>query len=510
MTKDRKIKEHKKGRQPKDKMPIIQINGKPIVAKERKKTNKITPAGQMLRRVGGIAGGFLGSAKLGSELGAGISRIFGQGDYTVKNNSLMQGGPPAFASLNSGMRLAHREYITDVMSSTAFANKTYYISPTNAALFPWLSKIASNFEEYSFKGLVFYFNTTCGNAISSTNNSLGVVGMTTVYDPTDPDLATKRECEDYVGCVANVPSCSLLHPVECKKTSNVLGRYYVQTVNLTSLEDLKFYVAGKLNLFTQGMQAAGVSIGELWVSYDIELYDPKILPIGTVGAASSFFEATITDANGGAMLGATPITSSTGNLGMTYTGTTAGYFTISQGTASGYYLFQMSGSTPGSTFNTVVSNLSSNLIVKNIFQGNSTGVISLPNASASVPWHGVTIILYKSDSNFAQFQPNLSTGSFAAGTVQMDVILTKLYSGIDPAATSFLSSERERKEQKQAQLLRDLIALGVMLKHNTEFGEEVLDRSISEEIIEIPVLSTPVTRSLTKKIQYQTERSGLY
>jgi hypothetical protein len=402
--------------------------GRNSTATRSSASRPITTIGRILRSGGALAGSYFGNPTLGSTIGAGISRIFGQGDYQVTHNSLCHGGPPSFASLNTGMRVSHREYVSDVLGSIAFTNTTYQITPTNQQLFPWLSKLAYNFEEFKIHGLVFYFNTTCGSAISSTNNALGVIGMTTVYDPSDPDLASKREAEDYGGCVAGVPSSSLLHPVECKPRSNVLDRQYVQVSPVTDPDDLKFYSHGKLNIFTQGMQINNVNIGELWVSYDIEFFNPKILPIGSVGAAASKISGTVTDMTGSQIYGTATIPQTTGNLGCFYEGV-SGRIVIPSGTASGYYYVSDYGSTGSSTYTADYRGASSNITFVNYFQGASTAQICTPNAATANPWHGMGTLFYKSDAKIGYIQGFVTSGIIATSH-QFDVTIVKVPSSL--------------------------------------------------------------------------------
>jgi hypothetical protein len=393
---------------------------------------KITPAGKWMRRAGRIAGTFLGNGALGESVAAGISRITGQGDYQVQGNTLTHGGPPAFAAMNSGIRMAHREYVADVTSSTDFKNVTYDINPSNQTLFPWLSNVATNFEEYAVRGIVFYFNTTCGSAISSTNNALGTVGMVTVYDPTDPALSSKRECEDYGGCVAGIPASSLLHAVECKPKSNVLDRLYIQTTTLNNSEDKKFYSHGTLNLFTQGMQQAGVTIGELWVSYDIEFYNPKIHPTGTVTPAASKHYVAYTAASAQAkrqILGPNSFTFTGGNLGCWYSISNGiGYIRIPRGTATGYYMIDVTMSSPSLTDILFINSadMSSNLALSNQMQGNSAAGTSTPNAATANAWHGITAWFYKSDTAEAFLSVQLLNNDGPIGTYGADIAVVKM------------------------------------------------------------------------------------
>jgi hypothetical protein len=424
------------------------------------KLNPPTTIGKILRSVGAAAGTYFGQARLGADVGAGISRIFGQGDYVVRENSLMGAGPPAFASLNTGIRIAHREYIRDVISSTSFSNTTNIITPTNPTLFPWLSNIATNFEEFRIKGLIFYFNTTSGDAISSTNNALGVVGMTTVYDPTDSDLQSKREAEDYAGCVSSVPSRSFIHAVECKPSANVLGRYYIQTSSVTNPEDLKFYALGKLNLFTQGMQQANVTLGELWVSYDIEFYDPKILPIGTVNLAAGRISSALVNVAGAAF--GPNLNIAQGNINFTTQNTS---LQIPQGTASGSYFLLMTMISGGAgtyafASPTVTSNINP-IVALSTAGAAPVSSENLPESGATTQRHALFFTFNKTDSASATITLG---GGGTITSYEFDVWLFKVpsstFTGVQqqvPGFSDLVSRLQSQKHDEITQIVNKIL-----------------------------------------------------
>jgi len=253
-------------------------NKGPKKGKGPAKQGKDRRIGNLIREVGTMAGNAFGQPVLGTAAGNVISKIMGYGDYRIKANSLLtSGGPPQFGSLRSGFRVKHREFITDLQATSAFSTKRFQINPGMADLFPWLNTVARNFEEYKIHGLVVYLNSTSAVAVSSTNTALGVWGVVTVYDPNDPTLASKQECENYIGCQTSKPCESLLHGIECAPKSNVMDQLYVRTGQVT--DDLKFYDKGFVQYFTTGAQATSTA-GELWVSYDIEFFKPK-LPQGS-------------------------------------------------------------------------------------------------------------------------------------------------------------------------------------------------------------------------------------
>jgi len=229
-------------------------------------------------------GGYL-SSFAGSTIGKGlIPRIFGQGDYDIRSNSIINGGgdssiAPQFESSNSfrSIRVAKREYITDVQSSINFSNTVYQINPANVALFPWLSAIAQNFQEYIIHGMVLQYTSLSSDALNSTNTALGAVIMSTDYNAANAPYSSKAAAENAEYTVSTKPSQSLIHGIECDPMQTVnQGHLYISPNNngtAPSGEDIKTYNLGTFQFMTQGSQAVA-TIGELWVSYDIELIKP--------------------------------------------------------------------------------------------------------------------------------------------------------------------------------------------------------------------------------------------
>nr|WAE42863.1 MAG: capsid protein [Cressdnaviricota sp.] len=229
------------------------------------------------------------------------SLISGRGDYNIVSNSIISGSSgdvPQFENTGymRSTRIQHREYIMDVSSSTAFVNASFGINPTNAGLFPWLSTIASAFQEYKIHGLVFTYNSMSSDALNSTNTALGSVIMSTDYNAGSTPFANKQQAENSEYTVSCKPSESLQHGVECDPAQLVnQGHLYISALGnglAPTGEDIKTYNMGIFQFMTTGSQAAAV-IGELWVSYDIELIKP-VNNTKQVGGAHYFSNTGVT------------------------------------------------------------------------------------------------------------------------------------------------------------------------------------------------------------------------
>lgn len=234
--------------------------------------------------VGRTLGNFVNQGDMGALAGETLAKLFGHGDYTVKSNSLIPHPGqtlPKFSSANRGTRIVEREYIGDIFSgtlssgSTVFSNSSYSISPTNAGTFPWFSTVAALYDQWEPHGIVFEFVST-SSEYNGTNQALGTVILATDYDPTDPMFATKQQAENADYSCSTKPSISLMHGIECDPKERPLPVLYT---NASGASDLKFSSLGNFQICTQGMSAANVNLGELWVSYDITLYKKQQMPL---------------------------------------------------------------------------------------------------------------------------------------------------------------------------------------------------------------------------------------
>lgn len=213
-----------------------------------------------------------------------FAKALGMGAYKVSHNTITNPGSyhsrgvdqiPLMHNDIGTTRVRHREYVRDVPSSTDFQNITFRIQPTNTALFPWLSALAQNYEQYKILGLIFEFRSLSANALNSVNTALGSVSMATQYNALDTPFVNKQQVLNYQFGTSCKPSESMIHPLECDPQQTPNQPLYIAIGNAEP-GDARLYDFGILNYVTIGMQQANVTIGELWVSYDILLIKPRI------------------------------------------------------------------------------------------------------------------------------------------------------------------------------------------------------------------------------------------
>jgi hypothetical protein len=216
-------------------------------------------------RTAGLAGDFIDS-------------IFGTGDYSINYNTIMDAnGPPQFENAPMrGTRVRHREYIADVVPTTSsFSIKEYLVSATNSQTFPWLSAMASNFEQYRVHGMVFEFKPLASE--SSANVGLGYIGLAFQYDVADQPFKSKLEFDNYEFAISNSPTVPSLLGVECAKNQVSAPLMYVDSaVRAGYTPDVRMNQMGRFVLATGGQSVSTGVIGEIWASYDVEFLKPKI------------------------------------------------------------------------------------------------------------------------------------------------------------------------------------------------------------------------------------------
>ncbi len=241
----------------------------------------ISKGGEMLGSMFGKPGEFLGG-----KIGHLIEQITGFGDYKVENNSIMKGGLSNIQIINSsnkgGFIVRHREYIGDVTATTAFTNRTYLVNPGLTTTFPWLSQVANSFELYRLRGVIFEFNSTSSDALlsSSTSTALGTVVMATEYDIADTPYSNKRDMLTAEHSCSSKPSVSFIHPIECKRSLSAQNTLFTRGNAVPEGYDPRLYDFCRFNIATEGMQANGGVLGELWIVYEIELLKQQFSYVG--------------------------------------------------------------------------------------------------------------------------------------------------------------------------------------------------------------------------------------
>lgn len=286
----------------------------------------------------GIVGPMLGKAAM--------TALTGFGDYDVNSNSVaaavtggaLGGEIPLMENSKHANIMHHREYIGPVNGSTApfTIQQTFALNPGLYQTFPWLAPIANCYTRYRLRGAVVCYEPTASDY--STTGALGFVALGTQYNPLDAPFNTKLEMLNHEFTTCEKISVSQAHPIECAPGDMAIKEYYIRDTDPPANADLRFYDLAKFSVATGG-NPTNTQIGDLWVTFEVEFYQPKIATnpaYPTLGY--SFFESS-TSTYSHPLNGMGPVED--GNLGITLFNTGANdtdYIQFPVSIGSGAYL----------------------------------------------------------------------------------------------------------------------------------------------------------------------------
>lgn len=240
-------------------------------------------AGSIGGAYGGLPGMYMGAAA-GMLAGSRLSRIIGSGDYEsnfeeVSQNSLSKKVSSATASFGrtETMRMRNREFIQNVVSDgTPFSLTPVSINPGLASSMPLLANIAANFVKYKAHGVVLEFVSLVSSYTATA--PMGAVVLSAQYNASAPAFTNKVAMENTAHAISAKPSSNIVYGVECKNSLTPYNEYFVRTSDTLSTSDILEDLC-TVYLALAGLSAttypAGTVIGELWITYDIELLEPR-------------------------------------------------------------------------------------------------------------------------------------------------------------------------------------------------------------------------------------------
>jgi len=191
---------------------------------------------------------------------------------------------PKIASSQKCSRIQHRELVGTISGNTTFGSVAYALNPGIAATFPWLSTVASSYEQYSFRRLRFHYVTRCATSY------VGSVLLAQEYDALDSAPSTEVNMAMMAGAKEDVPWRDQVIDFVVSDMFPLGPRKFVRSGALSTTADLKTYDAGQLFI---GLAACAdtSAIGKLWVEYDVDLYipqNPNASQVAAIGAGALF------------------------------------------------------------------------------------------------------------------------------------------------------------------------------------------------------------------------------
>lgn len=374
--------------------------------------------------LGGYAGSQFGvgaaGSKLGSMLGAKLSKLIGSGDYKVnstESNSLIGSKGDSYASFGTtdqSVRIRHREYLQDLVSGPAntFTVENYSVNPGLTYSFPYLSNIAQNFEEYRIHGIVYEFISTTSPYLST--GAMGSVIMAAEYNAASPNFTSKPQMENSDFALSARPDVNLMYGVEC--ASNAQGSYYIRngvsTLPLTTTDLCNFQIATQTPI-------ASTTLGEVWVTYDIEFLRPKISPARFGYLRSSSTGVLAAAALPAAFLNTTPIALGT----MSGVSVSNGTLTFSNAIVGDIYMVTARLTATTSIGGALTASTFSGFGVTVVPFGGGLSGLSTTSTSTSLASYFVQVTAINPTMTFAN-------AGVITGTYYLDVIITDIGNGL--------------------------------------------------------------------------------
>jgi hypothetical protein len=445
---------------------------------------------------GATALGDLLAPGLGDFLGKGASSLakwIGFGDYRLKSNTMLTGcGRPNFTSRPGSIRFAWTEFVNPITyTSSNFSLQNYLLNPGNPTLFPFLSTIATNFENFEFHGLIMHYDSTSSVAFSGNSPAVGQVTMATDYDVIDANYAGIREMEVTLFATTEAPFDDQYHAIECKRGKNVMSNMYVQPYSQVSQfpDDPRFSCLGNFQLATTGIPYPGSGapvIGNLYVTYDVTLAKPQIATDATASFSQHMTVNNNANVWGGFQLVAVnPAGSPTMTFSVTGTGTgsqmtvtvPAGQPFIGQYVISvqGLSNTNFNGSLPVTGFGSNGSvTIKANPTFANALSY-TAGMSTYGGGAAGYGWSTTVIWNVTSTTGGGLVIPVPTT---ASGTLNFDIYIAQIASGLTTKRTNKNKYQLKIDEQEEKlQEIRNQISTFMSLKNDKGVSPVVVSTS---------------------------------
>ncbi len=279
-----------------------------VVLKTNKKKQKKKMMSRKARRAAALAVATLAAGKRTRARGKKESRAvnaFAKTARAAVNTSFHYATRvPSYKGVKGGVRITHTEYIGDLTSSASnnvYKCQSFVLNPANNDTFPWLANQAASYANYRFRSLHFHVGSLVSTATS------GMFGMAATSDAQDTDPVSKYTFMQYQNAARNnvweaatysVPGPILRRLPEFLTADGTAG---------SALNGTK--ATGKLFVCSAGIGASSVPYGELYVSYDVELFTSQTPSadafnnIGFVASNGNMFGAAGSDWESGAVGG---------------------------------------------------------------------------------------------------------------------------------------------------------------------------------------------------------------
>ena len=384
----------------------------------------------------------------GADIGGRISNFLGFGKYRSGRGSIQSiRQVPTMHGTTNAFCFKYTEYIGDVICSGTqggWKSGVYVVNPGNSFCFPFLSSIAANFQSYRFKGLAFTYKPTSGETTTAANGNtaLGKIIMSFAYNVNSPAYQNEIEQGNAMWSTVCKPSEYTTMGVECASKMLVGSSTKLVTSALQSItidangvggalagvpsgQDAHLYDMGYLQISSVGLPAtAAVNLGEMHVSYDIELYQPTLQVLA--GATNDTAHFTFTGVDNTHWIGIDGATRVTlfDHMGITLSALSVVFPAGVVGTF--LLIFYWSGTAAAAGPPTVAA--ASNWVPKNMFSGGYSMGAPQSALAGQTQMMNMWAITLVNPSNVSTFTLNSLSGTPPGGTPTGSLLIQQINS----------------------------------------------------------------------------------
>lgn len=187
--------------------------------------------------------------------------------------------PAKFKTAREGVRVEHREFLGNVNGTVGYNVAQFPVNPGISLTFPWLSGLASQWEQYRFIHVQFEYITR------SPTTQPGSVLMAPDYDAADGPPATESAMAQYQDVIEDAPWKNSICFLSTRDQAPGTFKYVRDSI--VPLTDIKTYDLANFFIATVGTDSN--TWGKLWVKYDVELRIPAGPSRGLGVTALSYF-----------------------------------------------------------------------------------------------------------------------------------------------------------------------------------------------------------------------------
>jgi hypothetical protein len=256
-----------------------------------------------------------------------ISTLFGgNGDYAAneapERNSLLGGSIPRISNGGKGgpgsLIYSHQEMIANVQSSSGFQISSYQINPGLPQSFPWLNGMGGMFQRWRLRGMIVIFKSLV-NAYGGADVN-GPVLLSTRYDTNTPAPVSIEEAANSEFAVMGNPMKDIWMAIECDPKSVMFNNLKIRETGVPAGDTQQAYDHCIVDVMNSGQADASITIGQIWVSYEVELDLPIDVNLTNGAVTCDHFQlSTVSTTN---PLGSTRTATTTSTLGGSCSGTT--------------------------------------------------------------------------------------------------------------------------------------------------------------------------------------------